>query len=60
VRQLIHRGYLIQDIAAFSVLKLTSQARQLLRDEETLEHARPRVQVKKAKQKKSAAAIELS
>ena len=60
VRQLIHRGYLIQDIAAFSVLKLTPQARQLLRDEESLELARPRVQAKKAKKKKSAAAIELS
>ena len=60
VRQMIHRGYLVQDIAAFSVLKLTSQARQLLRNEETLELARPRVQAKKAKKKKSAAAIELS
>ena len=60
VRQLIHRGYLVQDIAAFSVLKLTPQARQLLRNEESLELARPRVQAKKAKKKKSAAAIELS
>jgi len=60
VRQMIHRGYLLQDIAAFSVLKLTPQARQLLRNEETLELARPRVQEKKTKKKKSAAAIELS
>jgi len=60
VRQLIHRGYLIQDIAAFSVLKLTPQARQLLRNEETLDLARPRIQAKKVKKKKSAAAIELS
>jgi len=60
VRQLIHRGYLNQDIAAFSVLKLTPQARQLLRNVETLELARPRVQAVKAKKKKSAAAIELS
>ncbi len=60
VRQLIHRGYLLQDIAAFSVLKLTPQARQLLRDEETLELARPRVRVRKVTKKKSAAAIELS
>jgi ATP-dependent DNA helicase RecQ len=60
VRQLIHRGYLIQDIAAYSVLKLTPQARQLLRNVETLELARPRVQAVKAKKKKSAAAIELS
>jgi ATP-dependent DNA helicase RecQ len=60
VRQLIHRGYLVQDIAAFSVLKLTTQARLLLRNEETLELARPRVQAKKTKKRKSAAAIELS
>ena len=60
VRQLIHRGYLFQDIAAFSVLKLTRQARQLLRNEETLELARPRIQAKKVKKKKSAAAVELS
>jgi len=60
VRQLIHRGYLIQDIAAFSVLKLTSQARHLLRNEGTLELARPRIQAKKVKHKRSAAAVELS
>ena len=52
VRQLIHRGYLVQDIATFSVLKLTPQALQLLRGEETLELARPRVQEKPAKKKK--------
>ena len=52
VRQLIHRGYLIQDIATFSVLKLTPQALQLLRAEETLELARPRVQEKLRKKKK--------
>jgi len=51
VRQLIHRGYLTQDIAAFSVLKLTPQALRLLRAEETLELARPRVQEKRAKKK---------
>jgi ATP-dependent DNA helicase RecQ len=60
VRQLIHRGYLLQDIAAFSVLKLTPRARQLLRNEETLELARPRIQTKKPQKKKSVAAIELS
>lgn len=59
VRQLIHRGYLIQDIAAFSVLRLTSQARHLLRNEGTLELARPRIQAKKVKHKRSAAAVEL-
>ena len=33
-RQLIHRGYLVQDIANYSVLKLTPQALPLLRGEE--------------------------
>jgi ATP-dependent DNA helicase RecQ len=61
VRQLIHRGYLIQDIATFSVLKLTPQALRLLRAEETLELARPRVQEKAAKKKrKSGPVAELS
>jgi len=41
-RQLVHRGYLLQDIAAYSVLKLTPRAGPLLRNEETLELARPR------------------
>ena len=43
IRQLIHRGYLEQDIARYSVLRLTPAARPLLRGEETLELARPRV-----------------
>jgi ATP-dependent DNA helicase RecQ len=42
VRQLIHRGYLLQDMARYSVLKLTPQAARVLRGEETLELARPR------------------
>ena len=61
VRQLIHRGYLIQDIATFSVLKLTPQALRLLRAEESLELARPRVQEKTPKKKrKSGPVAELS
>jgi ATP-dependent DNA helicase RecQ len=43
LRQLIHRGYLEQDIARYSVLRLTAAARPLLRGEETLELARPRI-----------------
>ena len=54
VRQLIHRGYLVQDIAAYSVLKLAPPARRLLRGEETLELARPRI--KAAARAKPAAA----
>ena len=57
VRQLIHRGYLIQDIATFSVLKLTPQALNLLRAEETLELARPRVQEKHRKKKRKAGPV---
>lgn len=41
-RQLIHRGYLRQDIAQYSVLKLTEIARPLLAGDERLELARPR------------------
>jgi ATP-dependent DNA helicase RecQ len=48
-RQLIHRGYLLQDIAAFSVLKLTPDALKLLREEESVELARPRIREKTKK-----------
>lgn len=43
IRQLIHRGYLLQDIGNYSVLKLTGRARALLRGEEQLTLARPRI-----------------
>jgi len=43
VRQLIHRGYLVQDIATFSVLKLAPSAGSVLRGEAGVELARPRV-----------------
>lgn len=43
LRQLIHHGYLVQDIANYSVLKLTEQARPLLRGEIELQLAKPRV-----------------
>jgi len=42
IRQLIHRGYLRQDIAAFSALKLLSEARGVLRGEVELALAKPR------------------
>ena len=57
-RQLIHRGYLIQDIASFSVLKLTPNALRLLRAEETLELAKPRVQEKVKKKKRKSGPVE--
>jgi ATP-dependent DNA helicase RecQ len=51
-RQLIHLGYLRQDVASFSVLKLTEAARPLLRGEQKLTLAKPRLKV--APEKKSA------
>jgi len=51
IRQLIHHGYLVQDIASFSVLKLTGAARPLLRGEQTLELARPRIRESSRKKK---------
>ena len=43
LRQLIHHGYLRQDIAAYSALKLQAGARDVLRGEVELRFARPRV-----------------
>jgi len=54
IRQLIHHGYLIQDIAAYSVLKLTDAARPLLRGERELELALPRIKTKAKKKPKAA------
>jgi ATP-dependent DNA helicase RecQ len=59
VRQLIHRGYLIQDIADFSVLKLTPRALQLLRGEEMIELAMPRIREKPAKKKSRKITVDL-
>jgi ATP-dependent DNA helicase RecQ len=56
-RQLIHQGYLVQDIANWSVLKLTPGAAGVLRDGAAVELARPRIR-QKAK-KKPAIALEL-
>ncbi len=51
IRQLIHRGYLVQDLASYSVLKLTEAARPLLRGEERLVLAKPRIRVKTLQKK---------
>jgi len=59
VRQLIHRGYLIQDIADFSVLKLTPRALQLLRGEEMIQLAMPRIREKPAKKKSRKITVDL-
>jgi ATP-dependent DNA helicase RecQ len=67
IRQLIHRGYLTQDITRYSVLRLTSAARGVLRGEVEVELARPRAKVAKPVKTRSrssrgagAAAAELS
>jgi ATP-dependent DNA helicase RecQ len=58
IRQLIHHGYLIQDIANYSVLKLTPAARPLLRGEQHLELARPRIKAAAKKKAPAAAATQ--
>jgi ATP-dependent DNA helicase RecQ len=55
IRQLIHRGYLVQDIARYSALRLTEAARPLLRGEEILVLAVPRTRVPTKKQRLRAA-----
>jgi len=49
IRQLVHLGYLKQDMANYSVLQLTGTARPLLRGEEALILPKPRVKPKAAK-----------
>jgi len=51
IRQLVHLGYLKQDIANYSVLKLTEAARPLLRGTQELILPCPRVKPKAAKKK---------
>lgn len=43
LRQLIHLGYLVQDIGAYSILKLTAASRPLLLGKERLSLAQPRL-----------------
>ncbi|MCB1734785.1 MAG: DNA helicase RecQ [Gammaproteobacteria bacterium] len=52
MRQLIHHGYLTQDIANYSVLHLTESARPLLRGEIQLELGRPRIKEAKPKRRR--------
>jgi len=58
LRQLLHRGFLLQDIANYSVLKLTGEARTLLKGEIQLELAKPRLRERGKKKRKLAAAVE--
>jgi ATP-dependent DNA helicase RecQ len=58
IRQLIHHGYLVQDIASYSVLKLTEAARPLLRGEQTLSLAKPRIREQAKKKRPNVAAAQ--
>jgi ATP-dependent DNA helicase RecQ len=49
LRQLIHLGYLEQDMANYSVLKLTESARPVLRGEVELSLSRPRLKPQRRK-----------
>jgi len=60
IRQLIHHGYLYQDIAEYSALKFRTGARGVLRGETTLHFARPRVHVKADKKRKIPRSVALS
>ena len=51
IRQLVHLHYLKQDMANYSVLKLTASAHPLLRGEASLILARPRVKTKAVKKR---------
>ena len=42
IQQLVHRGYLRQDVANWSVLRVTERARPVLAGDERVELARPR------------------
>ena len=52
IRQLVHLGYLEQDLARYSVLRLTEAARPVLRGEQTLTLARARIRPVSAKKAK--------
>ena len=51
LHHLVHHGYLLQDVANYSVLKLTDAARPLLRGEQQLTMAKPRARAISAKKK---------
>jgi len=58
VRQLIHHGLLVQDIANYSVLKLTPNARPVLKGERRLLLARPRIKEKTKRKSRAASGLE--
>ncbi|MFO7605074.1 MAG: DNA helicase RecQ [Desulfurivibrionaceae bacterium] len=60
LHHLIQHGYLLQDVANYSVLKLTDTARPVLRGEMRLSMARPRVRTASAKKKGAKVTADLS
>lgn len=60
LRQLIHQGHLLQDIANYSVLKLTPSAREVLAKRTTVTLAQPRSLKKSSKKKPKAVIADLS
>ncbi|WP_267256406.1 DNA helicase RecQ [Coxiella endosymbiont of Ornithodoros maritimus] len=59
-RQLIHLGYLEQDLANYSILRLTPLARSILRGKETLILAKPREKYNVLKKKYKASKVNSS
>lgn len=55
IRQLIHHGLLVPDMASYGVLKLTPRTRPILREGARIQLAKPRVEAPKAKGGSSAA-----
>jgi ATP-dependent DNA helicase RecQ len=53
VRQLIHRGFLLQDVTAYNVLKLTPLTKPILREGARLELAKPRALEPKERKSRS-------
>jgi ATP-dependent DNA helicase RecQ len=60
LRQLVHHGYLYQDVGNYSILRLTEKARPLLRGEVSLQLAKPRIKVRPVKKPSSRSATEWS
>ncbi|MCB2218251.1 DNA helicase RecQ [Desulfofustis glycolicus] len=57
IRHLVHRGYLSQDVGDYSVLRLTEASWPLLRGEQRLEMARPRIRAEQVGRKTKAARL---
>lgn len=55
LRQLVHRGVLVQDVQSFNALKLTPATRPILREGERVMLAKPRIKVREPRAPKAAA-----